>query len=294
MRKNLNKHGKRFINKYNKKKLIIIGVLIFVIAILISLISFIWYFVSISPVNKKNQEEIKVTIPFGSTISKIAEILKDNGIIRNEKAFKVYVRIKKISNLQAGTYCLRQNMKLKEITQTLGKGIDQISLTYLEGKNMKWLANKISELTDNSVEDVYGVLNNKDYINSLVEKYWFLTDEIKNEDIYYALEGYLFPDTYMINRNTKIETVFEKMLDRMGDILKEYRNEIEANEYNIHEILTIASIIEMESMHDEHRKDVSSVIYNRLKNGMAIQSDVTTYYAFKLDVAERDLTRKRD
>jgi UPF0755 protein len=48
----------------------------------------------------------------------------------------------------------------------------------------------------------------------------------------------------------------------------------------------------MESMNDEGRKDVSSVIYNRLNQGMAIQSDVTTYYAFKVDMGERDLYQK--
>ena len=70
------------------------------------------------------------------------------------------------------------------------------------------------------------------------------------------------------------------------------KEKIENSKYSIHEILSIASIIEMESSHVEDRKDVASVIYNRLKNGMAIQSDVTTYYAIKVDMGERDLYQK--
>ena len=82
------------------------------------------------------------------------------------------------------------------------------------------------------------------------------------------------------------------MLDKMGNVLEQYKDEIEKSKYSIHEILTIASIIETESMSSDGRKDVASVIYNRLNTGMAIQSDVTTYYAVKVDMGERDLYQK--
>ena len=189
------------------------------------------------------------------------------------------------------------NMNVKEMTQMLQTGImhdpNQLSITYIEGKNIRWLAKKIEETTNNSQEDVMKVLEDENYINSLIEKYWFLTDEIKQEEIYYPLEGYLFPDTYSIkNKDVSVEEIFEKMLDKMERVLDEYKDEIEKNKYSVHEILTIASIIETESMNSEGRKDVASVIYNRLDRGMAIQSDVTTYYAVKVDMGERDLYQK--
>lgn len=291
--KNLNLQG--ILKKLGKTNSIIIGIVSIMILILIIIL--IWYFVSIKPVNKKNQEEIEITIPLGSGSSKIADVLKENKIIKNKLAFKIYVRINQVSDFQAGTYYLKQSMNLKEITDMLKTGVmhdpNQITLTYVEGKNIRWLANKISELTNNTQEDFYYVMENQEYIDSLIEKYWFLTDDIKNENIYYALEGYLFPDTYMIeNKDTKVEEIFEKMLDRTEEILEEYKENIENSEYSVHQILTIASIIEMESMSDEGRKDVSSVIYNRINSGMAIQSDVTTYYAFKVDMGERDLYQK--
>lgn len=275
------------------KKIIICVV---AIILLITIIGLIWYVASISKVSRKD-DEIEVTIPLGSGTNKIAEILKENKLIKSKMAFKLYVKLNKVTNFQAGKYYLKQNMNVKEITQMLQTGImhdpNQLSITYIEGKNMRWLAKKIEETTNNSQEAVMQVLSDENYINSLIDKYWFLTDEVKQEEIYYPLEGYLFPDTYAIkNKDVTVEEIFEKMLDKMEDVLEEYKSEIEKSKYSVHQILTIASIIETESMNSEGRKDVSSVIYNRLNRGMAIQSDVTTYYAVKVDMGERDLYQK--
>ena len=242
----------------------------------------------------KNIEEKEVQIPLGSGSSQIAKILKENNLIKSELVFKIYVKINKITNFQAGTYYLKESMDLKEITEMLQTGImhdpNQITITYLEGKPMWYLASTIADKTNNTEEDVYAVLANEEYIDSLIQKYWFLTDEIKNEDIYYPLEGYLFPDTYSIaNKDTTVEEIFEKMLDKMDEVLEEYKEEIEASDYTIHEILTLASIVETEGLNNTDRKNVASVFYNRLNLGMSLGSDVTTYYAIKVDMGDRDL-----
>ncbi len=274
----------------NKLKigLILLGIL--VIAIIIMYVSM---FTKVS----SKSEEIEVSIPLGTGISGIAEILKENDIIKSKLGFKIYVKLNNIDDFKAGTYNLRQNMSLKEITESLKSGIlydpNQITFTYLEGKNMRWLADKIAQETNNTQEEVYELLENEEYIESLIEKYWFIAEEIKDGNIYYALEGYLFPDTYALqNKDVTVEDIFEKMLDKMEDVLDEYKEEIEQSNLSVHEILALASIVEMESVNTEDRKDVASVVYNRLKRGMAIQSDVTTYYAFKIDMGERDLYQR--
>jgi len=269
---------------------------ILILIIIITIGIAIWYFSSISP-KSKDISEREVIIPLGTGSSGIATILKEQEIIKSEVAFKLYVKINKVDNFQAGTYYLKQSMSVKEITEMLQTGImydpNQINITYLEGKNIKWLAKTIADKTNNTEEDVFNLLKDENYINSLIEKYWFITEDIKNDDIYYSLEGYLFPDTYAIaNKDAKVEEIFEKMLDKMENVLEEYKEQIENSNYSIHQILTIASIIEMETMKDEDRKDVSSVVYNRLKSNMAIQSDVTTYYAFNVEMGERDLYQK--
>lgn len=269
---------------------IVIGILIIIIICLGT------YKILTMPVSNDISEK-EIVITGGSGAIRIAKILKDNNLIRNELAFRIYVKINKISNFMEGTYYLKESMSLKEITDMLQTGIvydpNNISITYLEGKPMWWLAEMIEERTNNTKEDVYNLLNDKEYINSLIEEYWFLTDEITNENIYYPLEGYLFPDTYAISsKDAKVEEIFKKMLDKMEEVLNEYKTEIEQSQYTIHQILTLASIVETEGTSNADRKSVASVFYNRLNMGMSLGSDVTTYYSIKVDMAERDLYEK--
>lgn len=274
----------------NKLKigLIILGIL--VIGIIVMYVSM---FTKVSSSN----EEIKITVPLGTGTSGIADILKENKLIRSKLGFKIYIKLNNISDFKAGDYNLRQNMSLKEIAESLKSGIvydnNYINFTYLEGKNIRWLAKKIAEKTNNTEDEVYELLENGRYIDSLISKYWFITDEVKDEDIYYALEGYLFPDTYALkNEDVSVEEIFEKMLDKMEDVLEEYKEEIEKNKYSVHEILALASVIETESVGTQDRRNISSVFYNRLNKKMALQSDVTTYYAIKVDMGERGLYQK--
>lgn len=274
------------------KKVRIIAVVVCIV-ILAILLGYKLMFTKVS----SNSEEKEIIVPLGTGTSGIANILKENNIIRSKTGFKIYVKVNKVDNFQAGTYYFRQNMSLKEITEMLKSGImydeNGTTITYLEGKNIRWLAKKIAEVTNNSQEDVYSLLENDEYINSIIEKYWFISNDIKDEDIYYSLEGYLFPDTYALkNKDVTVQEIFGKMLDKMEEVLEEYKEEIESSKYSVHELLTIASIIEMESVNKEDRKGVSSVVYNRLNRNMAIQSDVTTYYAFKIDMGERDLYQR--
>ena len=276
-----------------KKVAIIIAILVAIIVLAI-LAVFVWYNVSLSPVNEDDNTSYNIEISMGSGSSAIAQKLENEGLIKSALAFKIYVKLNQISNFQAGTYNLAKNLSVEEITEILQTGKvsskDVISITFVEGKNMRWVANKIAETTNNTEEDVYSLLEDEEYIDSLIEKYWFITDEVKNEDIYYPLEGYLFPDTYQFeNKDVKVEKIFETMLNQMDNKLSTYKDEIENLNYSVHRILSIAAIIENEAVFDADRKDVAGVIYNRLKENMAIQSDVTTYYAFKIDMGSRDL-----
>ncbi len=275
------------------KKILII-VLCVILVLVIALIG--TYEVLTMPVSKSIEEK-EILIPLGSGTEDIAKILKENNLIKNELVFRMYVKINHVSDFQAGTYYLKESMNLKEITDMLKTGImydqNHITLTYLEGKPIWWLAEEISKKTNNTEEDVYAVLEDEEYINELIEKYWFLTDDIKNEDIYYPLEGYLFPDTYEIsNKDASPKEIFEKMLNKMEEVLEEYKDEIEENKYSIHQLITLASVIETEGTNKENRKNVASVFYNRLDLGMSLGSDVTTYYAIKVNMGDRDLYQK--
>lgn len=164
------------------------------------------------------------------------------------------------------------------------------NITFVEGKTFSYIAKTIAKSTNNSEQDVYDLLKDTEYIDSLIQKYWFITDDIKNSNIYYSLEGYLFPDTYAFeDKNVTVKDIFKTMLDQMEKVLNSYKSQIQNSGRSVHEILSMASIIENEAIFDKDRKNVSSVLYNRLANRMSLGSDVTTYYAFKIELGSRDL-----
>ena len=107
-----------------------------------------------------------------------------------------------------------------------------------------------------------------------------------NDKLYYALEGYLYPNTYQFKKDASIKEITEKMLDTTGVFLGKYKSEIENSNYSVHEILSMAGIIELEAVSNEDREKVSQVIYKRLNSGMTLGMDVTTYYAVQKEMKE--------
>ena len=278
------------INNLNKKMKVTILAIIMLLFIIT--IPIIWYNSSLGAVSKESSK-VEIEIPIGSGSSKIGSILKENGIIKNELAFKIYVKLNNISGLQAGEYSIDKSWNVKEILEYLKTGKvmkDQVIITFVEGKNMRWIASKIQECTNNTSEDVYELLKDEEYIDSLIQEYPFITNEIKNKNIYYPLEGYLFPDTYYFNgKDVTVKEIFKAMLDKMNDVLSQI--EIKTD-LTTHELLTMASIVELEGTNATARKDIASVFYNRLNRNISLGSDVTTYYAYGIDMGERDLTKK--
>lgn len=282
--------------KPRKKKTFLWILLILILIIILGLAGIYFYYTSALKPISEEKKEIIVTIEKGSSVSDIAQTLEDAGLIQNSMVFRFFVKQAGENNMQAGTYQLYTNMSTEEIFNALNEGSkyypDLLNITFIEGKNMRWIAKRIESTTNNSYDSVFEVLEDETYIDSLIEKYWFLTDEIKNDAIYYPLEGYLFPDTYNFkNKDVTVQTIFETMLNQMDKKLTPYRAEIEESDYTVHEILTLASVIDSEGANKDSRALIASVFYNRLDSNMSLGSDVTTYYAIKVDMSERDLYR---
>ena len=263
-----------------------------IIILIVILLPIIIYNYSISSVSNKS-EEVIFEVQEGSTYSSLVNDLKEQNLIRSELFYKIYIKLNNPNLLQAGTYKLNRNMNLKELISVLGKGSttskDNINITFKEGINMRSIVKQIVNNTEISEEEIYNKLKDENYLNKIIKKYWFLDEVIKNNKIYYSLEGYLFPDTYEVNRKGNIEEIFNVMLNNMERKLEPYKEDILKSEYSVHEILTLASIIEMEAANSNDRVGVAGVFYNRLNSGWSLGSDVTTYYGIKVDVSERDL-----
>lgn len=264
-----------------KLRRIIATIIIFIVLILVLGVGYYKY--ALSPVSNSNKV-IRVEIPKGSTGSITATILKKNGLIKDVNIFKLYLKTHNVDNINYGQYNLKQNMSVESIVDTITKvAINQdISILFKEGENMRSIAKTIASNTNNTKEDVYNLLKDETYIDSLIEKYWFIKDTIKDANIYYPLEGYLAPDTYRFtNKDVTVKQIFKTMLDQMNKILTPYKNNI--SKYSIHEYLTLASIVEEEGKTLSDRKLMIGVFENRLAKGDRLGSDVTTYYAAKLD-----------
>ena len=261
--------------------------ILFIIIILI-IIGICIFLFNIRSVDNKNIKKKEITISYGMGTNEIISLLKKENLIRNELFVKVCTKLDNYS-MQAGVYELNTSMNAIKILNVLSSGKVtnkyEINITFKEGKNIRQYAKVISDNTNNTEEDVYSVLKDKDYIKSLVDKYWFLTDEVENTNIYYPLEGYLFPETYKFkNKDVTVKEIFAAMLNQTNTILTKYKSEIEKSKMTVHEFLTLASIVELEGKYNADRAMIAGVFYNRLNSGDSLGSDVTTYYAVKKDM----------
>ena len=279
-----------------KKYKIIIIVLATLLAI-IFLVGF-YYNYETSPVSK-NSEKVVVEIPQNTTASEIGQILKDKGVIKSTLFYKIYLKLNGINDLKASTYELDKNMRLSEIIDIIKKGNsykpDQITITFKEGLNVRKIAKLVEEETNNTYDSFMELMNDNDYIDSLIDEYWFLTKDIKNTKIYYPLEGYLFPNTYAFNnKDVTPKEIVKTMLDETDRELSKFKEVLSGSKYTIHEIMTLASIVELEGANSDDRASVAGVFYNRIENDWSLGSDVTTYYYLKIDNFKQSLNGNKN
>jgi len=276
--------------KARPKPLLIIIIIFFLLGIFGS-VSWCYF---IGPVDKSNKDDVEVVITSGMSTAQIGNLLKKKGLIHNEKVFKLYVKLNHVSSLKASKYVLRKSMNLGKIVHSLEKGSnynpDMIKLTFKEGLRITDYAKVIEKGTNHSASEFLQAVNDSTYIKSLIEKYWFLTDKILDSNIYYPLEGYLAPDTYYFdNKDVSIADIIVTMLDETNEKLEKYKSKMSSDP---HYYFTMASIVELEGTNLENRKMIVGIFENRLKSGMNLGSDVTTYYGLQVAMTS-DLTTEQ-
>lgn len=275
----------KFLNVY-KFAIVILAVVI--IAFCVS------YRYGISPVSKTDKP-VTITIEENSTYLSISTLLKENNLIRSQTFYKMYIKIFKPSNLQVGTYTLNENMGVKQIISVLEENKITTGPTFVipEGKHITDVAEAISKVSNLKANDLLSYWQGKEVIANVISKYWFIDESIQNSKLKYALEGYFFPATYELkSKDASMEEITYMMLDKMNEVLSKYKSDIEKSKYSVHEILTLASIVETEAILDEDRPIISRVFINRLNKSMPLQSCATIGYAigeWKLTYNTQDL-----
>jgi UPF0755 protein len=185
----------------------------------------------------------------------------------------------------AGEYHMNPSMTFQEIIESLKTGrIMQepvFTMTIPEGRQLDEIAAVIAEKTKQPEKEVFKSLNDEKFIKSLMEKYpSILTTEVWAKDIKYPLEGYLFPATYAFYKESpSLDEIVSTMLDKTQSVVEKYRQDIEREGMTVHQFLTMSSLIEEEATEKADRDKIASVFYNRIEEGMPLQTDPTVLYA---------------
>ena len=274
------------VRKFKVGKFLLFLLLLIIILVLIALGI---YKYETSAVSSNTDPKI-ITVDEGDNYISIASKLKEQNLIRSETFYRLYLRFANPGTLMSGDYELNEAMSVPEIIKVLSDENSRdstVKITFREGLNITQIAKIVEEKTDITAEEFINKLADTSYLQSLQQDYWFLTDEIYNSEIYYPLEGYLYPDTYHFEKSElNIDDIVRKILDNTEAKLEPYKEQLQSGTYTTHQILTLASIVELEAVSDSDRATVAGVLYNRLNDNWSLGCDATTYYAAKKSMTE--------
>lgn len=226
---------------------------------------------------------IRVTIEKGMRAQKVAELLEENGLIRNAQLFGGWLKLKSEgSRFQAGIYELTPGMTREEIVEKLNKGdiVAEATMRFTipEGWTVQQMADRLAQ---NGKVDKAAFLQAASDPASWTGSVWAAQIPLEAE-LRYPLEGYLFPDTYEMKTESSAKDIINRMLAELDKKLQQLPDDwqmtLEERDLTLHELLTIASLIEREVVVDEERPIVSGVIANRLNKKMPLQIDATIQY----------------
>lgn len=223
---------------------------------LLPLSFFFWWNSQTLPVDSKNKETKVFVIPPGLGVDQIGQRLKDEKLIKNTLAFKIMVGKEGIAKkLQAGDFRLSPSMNLFEIAQALTHGTLDIWVTIPEGLRRE----EIAVILKNSFAKQGIEFDSDGFLNKTVD-----------------LEGFLFPDTYLIPKNASSDDIIKILRDNFE---KKYASLTLSTNLTEKQIITLASLIEREVKHDKDRPIAAGILIKRLRKGWPLQVDATIQYA---------------
>ncbi len=235
------------------------------------------------PAQKANTNT-EIEIPKGATYRQAVEILSDEKLIRDKKLFLLLGRLTGSDRkIRAGYYSIWAGMSPLDIFKVLRKGqIIEYEIKVLEGDSLLEIAEAFSRTGIITKEAFMKLSDSPDLLSAY---------SIKSPSI----EGYIFPDTYLIPKGMRVEEALGTMINRMRE---KYSSELQKSTetgMTENEVLTLASIIEKEAVVDSERPLISAVYRNRLRKKIPLQADPTSIYGIKSSketITKTDLQRK--
>lgn len=237
--------------------------LLFILLILTPVALNLYYKLQLAPVAKQESAQIFVVKP-GQPVVQIAQKLKEAGLIKNALAFRLLVAQMGIGkSIQAGDFRLSPHLTAQEIATELTHGAIDIWITFPEGIRIEEIADIIEAKLKLPTND----------------KYQF----DKKEFITLAKEGHMFPDTYLIPKDTTAQAVVDRLTQTFSQ--KVDQKLLDSDNFSSEEIIILASLIEREAKTNEERPIIAGILLNRFNAGIALQVDAAVQYAKGYDVA---------
>jgi len=262
-----------------KKKTIIFLIIIFSIMVTSTSLILDLILYADKPAGTDIREKI-ITIRKGQNIKQISEELYGIGVITSRFKFELLSRLKGLdTKLKTGDYTVSPSMSPTKILYKFTSGkIIRCRITIPEGYTLAQVSALIMKSNLKNCHQFYEVASDPT-----------LTRQLRIDAD--TFEGYLFPDTYIFSRGVTPQEVIQKMLNRFRSVFTdEWKNQAKKLGFSVHQVVTLASIIEKETGAPSERPIISSVFHNRLKEGMRLQSDPTVIYS--IENFDGDLTRE--
>jgi len=242
-----------------------------------------WKYLNTLP--SEDSEDRYVTIPSGTHFNQVAQVLEKEGVIIGAKRFRLLAKLKGVEKeIKAGDYHFHAAMTPSEVLDKLVRGeYRDHKITIPEGFNVFQIADVLEKKGLVEKEEFLKCASDPDFVCSL---------NVKGDN----LEGFLFPDTYLLRQDMGEKGILRKMFDRFNEMLKEqYIKRAQELNMSLEEVITLASIVEKETSDPSERQLIAAVFHNRLKRGMLLQSDPTVIYGlkdFNGNLTKKDLMTK--
>ena len=268
----------------------IIGIIVLIAAIVGIVFGVMHFMRGCSSIELLEQgKEVQVTVNEGEGAKSVAKTLVDAGLIASPNEFTDRLTQTGAENsLQPGTYTLVGGQSVDEIIAVLQTPVEPISFTVPEGSTIAQTAKIVEKASEGRIKaSAFRKAANK--AKNYADDYQFVADSGAT-----TLEGFLFPKTYPISQDSTPDSIIRTMLDQFGaetaNLDLSYAQE---HGLSLYDVVKLASIVEKES-DAEHRAMVASVFYNRLANGMRLDSDATVAYVVGHDPTPEDVATENE
>lgn len=248
-------------------------VALLLLALIIGAVSIVsWYHSTLNtPFIADSQQRIKFDIQTGDTAKDIVQNLKKSELLRSESALLWYIRQENIGEkFKAGSFVLQQNLTPIELVAELTKNTGgEEWITIIEGWSNQDIAEYLAERDWGTVEEIKDCMEHCSFDND------FLSWKPAERD----LEGFLYPDSYIITREYIPKNIIKRLLDTFGQKTAALRTEAVNQGKNFYDILIMASLVEKEVRGYEDKQIVSGILWSRLQYGTPLGVDATVLYA---------------